>query len=147
MPYQVIVTQVEPQLTAVVRCRVRQDQLSKVVPDLCGEVWRFIRSNQLPDPGRHLALYLNGEIDLECGAEIGQPFQGDGRVMCSQTPAGRVATTTHWGSYDGLHGAHEAICEWIRENSHPKALVNWEVYGHWDDDPSKVRTDVFYLLD
>jgi hypothetical protein len=27
---------------------------------------------------------------------------------------------------------------------------NWEVYGHWQDewnsDPSKIRTDVFYLL-
>ncbi len=25
-------------------------------------------------------------------------------------------------------------------------LPYWEVYGDWDDDPSKLRTDVFYLL-
>jgi hypothetical protein len=24
--------------------------------------------------------------------------------------------------------------------------VDWEIYGHWDDDPAKLRTDVFYLL-
>jgi hypothetical protein len=28
-----------------------------------------------------------------------------------------------------------------------KHIINWEIYGHWDDDPSKVRTDVFYFLD
>lgn len=147
MAYQVVVSQVEPQLTAVVRFRARQDELSRVVPAACGEVWNYIRANQIPGPGRHIALYLNGEIDLEVGAEVSQPFQGDGRVMCSQTPAGLVATTTHWGSYDGLHQAHAAICEWCQQNGHSKAMINWEIYGHWDDDPSKVRTDVFYLLD
>jgi effector-binding domain-containing protein len=117
------------------------------MPALCGEVWQYIRAHQLPDPGRHIALYLNGEIDLEVGAEISQPFQGDGRVMCSQTPAGQVATTTHWGSYAGLHQAHEAICQWCQENGHSTAVISWEIYGHWNDDPSKLRTDVFYLLD
>jgi len=24
---------------------------------------------------------------------------------------------------------------------------NWEIYGHWTDDPAQLRTDVFYLLD
>jgi hypothetical protein len=25
--------------------------------------------------------------------------------------------------------------------------VNWEVYGDWDDDPPKRRTDVYFLLE
>jgi effector-binding domain-containing protein len=94
-----------------------------------------------------MALYLNGEIDVECGVEISQPFQGDGRVFCSETPAGLVATTTHWGTYKNLHQAHAAIGSWCEKNGYLTALVNWEVYGHWVDDPSKLRTDVFYLLD
>jgi len=24
--------------------------------------------------------------------------------------------------------------------------VNWEIYGDWDDDPAKRRTDVYKLL-
>jgi len=24
--------------------------------------------------------------------------------------------------------------------------VSWEVYGDWDDDPAKVRTDIYFLL-
>jgi hypothetical protein len=25
--------------------------------------------------------------------------------------------------------------------------VNWEVYGDWDDDPARRRTDVYFLLE
>ncbi|MDB5328046.1 MAG: Bacterial transcription activator, effector binding domain, partial [Phycisphaerales bacterium] len=35
-------------------------------------------------------------------------------------------------------------------HGHAMAGPNWELYGHWDqswnDDPSKIRTDVYYLL-
>jgi hypothetical protein len=33
----------------------------------------------------------------------------------------------------------------------PKELISWEIYGHWEEswntDPSKIRTDVFHLLE
>jgi effector-binding domain-containing protein len=144
--YQVHVERAEAQPTAVVRCRARPDELAVVVPRGCGEVWAFIRSAGRPRPGRHLALYLDGEINLEVGVEVDQPFAGDGRVVCSNTPAGMVATAVHMGPYDRLGGAHAAIVRWCSENGHVPAGPNWEVYGHWEDDPSKLRTDVFYLL-
>jgi effector-binding domain-containing protein len=146
MQYQVHVQQVQSQTTAVVRCRAKLDELATVVPQACGEVWAFIRSSGLPHPGRNLALYLDGEINLECGVEVAQPFAGDGRVVCSRTPAGLVVTAAHWGPYNRLHEAHAAICRWCADNGHAKAAPNWEVYGHWDDDPAKLRTDVYYLL-
>jgi hypothetical protein len=37
-----------------------------------------------------------------------------------------------------------------RDNGYALAGPNWEVYGHWKDewnsDPTKICTDVFYLL-
>jgi effector-binding domain-containing protein len=146
MEYQVRVEQVTPQTTAVVRRRARQTELSQVVPQACGEVWAWARSSNLPRPGRHVALYLDGEINLEVGAEMAQPFTGDGQVVCSSTPAGTVATTTHLGPYARLGEAHEAIRRWCSANGHALGGPNWEVYGHWEDDPAKLRTDVYYLL-
>jgi effector-binding domain-containing protein len=146
MEYQVQVLQVESQLTAVVRCRAKQSDLAQVVPAACGEVWTYCRSAGLPRPGRHLTLYLDGEINLEVGVEVSQPFVGNERVVCSSTPAGRVATVAHWGPYTRLHEAHEAILQWCSANGHALAGPSWEVYGHWDDDPAKLRTDLFYLL-
>jgi effector-binding domain-containing protein len=146
MEYHVDVKQVESRTTAVVRRRARLSELAQVVPHGCGEVWAFIRSSGLPHPRHNLALYLDGEINLECGVEVAQPFTGDGRVVCSSTPAGRVATVAHLGPYNRLGEAHKAICKWCADHGHALAGPNWEVYGDWEDDPAKLRTDVFYLL-
>lgn len=152
MQYQIEVKQSEPATTAVIRSRVRKEELSKFVPAACGEVWSFARSAGLSRPGRHVALYLNdGQGSVEVGAEVGEPFTGNHRVHCSQLPAGLVATTVHLGPYGRLGDAHEAIREWCAERGHRRSNVSWEIYGHWQDswnsDPSKIRTDVFYLLD
>jgi effector-binding domain-containing protein len=146
MEYQVHIKRVESQMTAVVRCQAKPGELSQVVPRLCGEVWQFARSAGLPHPGRHVAVYFDGEINLEVGVEVTAPFVGNDRVVCSNTPAGMVATVTHFGPYGGLHGAHQAVCQFCKEHGHALAGPNWEVYGHWEDDPAKLRTDVFYLL-
>jgi effector-binding domain-containing protein len=61
-----------------------------------------------------------------------------------------VASATHFGPYGGLGAAHEAIRQWSVTNSRALAGPNWEIYGHWqpewNDDPSRIRTDVYYLL-
>jgi hypothetical protein len=55
------------------------------------------------------------------------------------------------GPYGGLGAAHQALRDWCAANARTPAGVSWELYGHWlpewNADPSKVRTDVFYLLD
>lgn len=145
---QISTTQATP--TAVIRSRVAASELSKFVPTACGEVWKFIRAAGLPRPGRHVALYLDSQGTVEVGAEVTEPFEGNGRVQCSQLPAGRVATTTHFGPYQRLGDAHSAIRDWCREKGLPASDVCWEVYGHWEEswnkDPSLIRTDVFHLL-
>jgi len=151
MNYQIEVKQSEPTTTAIIRSRVPKEELSKFVPWACGEVWSFARSAGLSRPGRHVALYLNdGQGSVEVGAEVGEPFPGNDRVQCSQLPVGRVATTVHLGPYGRLGDAHEAIREWCAQQGHRRS-VSWEIYGHWQDswnsDPSKIRTDVFYLLE
>jgi effector-binding domain-containing protein len=65
---------------------------------------------------------------------------------CIETPSGRAATAAHFGSYDLLSEAHAAVREWCAAKGEALAGPNWEAYGHWDDDPARVRTDVFYLL-
>jgi hypothetical protein len=57
MHYEIEVKQSETTYTAVIRGRVRPEELSKFVPAACGQVWSFVRSAGLPKPGRHVALY------------------------------------------------------------------------------------------
>ena len=150
MAYEIRVEDVEPQTIASVRRRAKIPQLSTVVPAACGEVWNFVQTAGIPDPGRHVAVYRDGgdgQLDVEIGVEVASPFTGDGTFSCSATPAGTVATTVHIGPYNRLGEAHEAIARWCRDHHRDPAGINWEIYGHWDNDPEKLRTDVFYLLD
>jgi effector-binding domain-containing protein len=149
MTHTVEFKQVAAGLIGVVRRSAGQHELSRVVPAACGEVWQYFRANPVAKPGRHVAVYWNctsGQINLEVGVEVDRAFTGDGNVICSATPAGTVATTAHLGGYDRLGEAHDAIVKWCASQGHALAGPNWEVYGHWTDDPSQLRTDVFYLL-
>jgi effector-binding domain-containing protein len=150
MEYDVRLEQLSSRPLAVVRRRASVQELSKVVPAACGVVWSVVRSQQIPGAGRHIALYLDGQINLEVGVELDAPFAGHGEVVGSVTPAGAVATTVHFGPYHRLGEAHHAIREWCANHGHALAGPNWEIYGHWTDecnsDPAKIRTDVFYLL-
>jgi effector-binding domain-containing protein len=150
MRYQVELTHSKSIPTAVIRGRVPAQELPKFVPAACGEVWSFIRSAGLPRPGRHLALYLDAQGSIEVGAEVSEPFTGNDRVHCSRLPAGRVVTAVHLGPYARLSEAHAAIRAWCAEHGH-RWGISWELYGHWEEswntDASKIRTDVFYLLD
>lgn len=149
MPYEIKLTTTEVIPTAVIRDRVQPKDFAKFVPWACGEVWSFIRAAGLPRPGRHVALYLP-EGMLEVGAEVSEPFAAKDRVSCSQLPAGRVATTTHFGPYPQLGDAHSAVRQWCADQKLELAGTCWEIYGHWEkswnSDPSKIRTDVFHLV-
>lgn len=150
MEHNVRLEQLGSRPLAVVRRQAPSQDLSKVVPDACGTVWGVVRAQQIPGAGRHVAVYLDGRINLEVGVELDAPFAGYGEVVGSVTPAGLVATTTHYGPYGQLHQAHDAIRSWCQNNGYTLAGPNWEIYGHWKDewnsDPTKIRTDVFYLL-
>jgi effector-binding domain-containing protein len=149
MPYQIELTDSNPITTAVIRGRVPAQELAQFVPAACGEVWSFIRSAGLRRPGRHTSLYLEDGL-VEVGAEVSAPFTGNERIHCSQLPGGLVATTVHFGPYGHLRDAHVAIREWCASKGHRLSGTCWEIYGHWeqswDADPSKIRTDIFHLL-
>ena len=151
MPYDIRLEQQSARPLAVVRLRAKQPELSKVVPEACGTVWKVVRSHPIPGAGRHVAVYLDDQINLEVGVELEAPFAGAGEVVGSATPAGLVATTTHYGPYQLLHNAHQAIHEWCNANGHKLAGPSWEIYGHWIDewnsDSAKITTDICYLLE
>jgi effector-binding domain-containing protein len=153
MKYEVQIKQLGTQPLAVVRRRVSREDLSKAVTGGCGTVWDVVRAQKIA-AGRHVAVYLDcldGAITLEVGVEVHAPFAGSGDVVGSGTPAGSVATTAHVGPYNRLGEAHAAIRQWCSDHDRKLAGPNWEIYGHWLDewnsDPSKIRTDVFYLLE
>jgi len=124
----------------------------RAFPPGAGVLWPgldAIRAQQAK-AGRHVSIYWDGSIRLEVGVELLGPFTEHGEVVLSATPAGAVASATHFGPYSGLGAAHNAVLQWCRANNHSLAGPNWEIYGHWqpewNNDPSQIRTDIYYQL-
>jgi len=146
MSYTIQIEHVTPRPLAVVRRQASLNQLSTVVPDACGVVWSVLRSMQSKGMGRNVAVYLDEQINLEVGVEMDAEFAPTGEVIASATPGGTAATATLLGPYSHLPDVHRAMRVWCKDHQHKLAGPNWEIYGHWSDDPAKLRTDVFYLL-
>jgi hypothetical protein len=118
MDYHVVTKSVRAQtLAAVRRCVLIEEVRSAWKPAL-DLVWEFLRRHEgLRTDGHNCFLYHHpapGEAAMvvDFGVQVIRPFQDAGEVLCTETPAGEVAMTTHIGSYGKLAAAHEAINSW-----------------------------------
>jgi len=148
MSHQVTVVDVSARPTAVVAATTTWPEFSRLWPRLLDEIWGWLRANGIERGCPNVMLYLDDVPHVEVGVEMRQPFPPlAGRVVASSLPAGRVATTTHRGSWSELGAAHEAIVEWCRTNGETPAGPRWEIYGQHRDDPADQTADVFWLLE
>jgi len=146
MQYDIRIEQAEPRRLAAVRREAKLSELSRVIPASLGDVWAYIKKHNVPHHGLNVAVYLDCKFTLELGVLVDADVADDGNVHPAFTPGGTVAATTHFGPYRLLGGAHEAIKKWCLANGREFAGPSWELYGHWDADESKLRTDVYYVI-
>ncbi|MGH7653335.1 MAG: GyrI-like domain-containing protein [Gemmatimonadaceae bacterium] len=149
-PHEVTESHVAPRLAAGVRALVPKGQVGAQFGKYLDQVYALGKTGAVSLDGQNIFIYHGGtEGVLSCDFCVGAkaPFTAVGDVRPIETPAGVAATVTHWGDYGGLRAANDAIQEWSRANGKKLAGPSWEVYGHWDPDPAKCRTDIYYLLD
>lgn len=139
MPYTVQVIEVPELPIAVVRGHANSANLPSKIRELFDQFCAGFKGKG----GLNIVYYFGtgdaGEFDIACGVQLEQGGN-------ASTPAGTVATATYTGPYNQMKPAHLAIHQWARENGRKLAGPSWEVYGHWSEDPAKLRTDIFYLL-
>ncbi|HKE58621.1 MAG TPA: GyrI-like domain-containing protein [Pyrinomonadaceae bacterium] len=152
MNYQVVTKSVSAQPLASVRRRVPKGEVGKAWKPALDLVWEFLRRHEgLRTDGHNCFLYHHStpdeaEMIVDFGVQVIRPFPAAGEVVCTETPAGEVAITTHTGSYAKLGAAHEAINSWRVANARAFGACSWEIYGDWTDDEEKLETQVVYLL-
>ena len=150
--YVVSVQHAPPRAIAAVHARLPIRDVSRVFGRYLDQVYAAARTGSVLLDGQNVFVYrpVTGrpdEADVAFGVGIRAPFAPVGNVQPTLVPGGLVAATTNWGSYANLGAAHHAVIEWCRAQGYGLAGSRWEVYGHWTDDESRLRTDVFYLLE
>jgi effector-binding domain-containing protein len=144
--YEVTEETVAARPTAVVPATTTWEEFPRLWSVLLDQVWACLRAGGIQRGCRNVMLYLDDVPHVEVGVELTQPCPLTGRVVASNLPEGTVAKAVHWGRYDGLGGADDAVKAWIRDHDRPRAGPWWEVYGPHRDDPAEVWTEVYYLL-
>lgn len=152
MDYQVVPKTVSAQPLAAVRRRALTRDIGRVWKPALDLVWEFLRRHEgLRTDGHNCFLYhhpahRDDAMEIDFGVQVIRPFAPEGEVIFTETPAGEVAMTTHIGGYDKLGAAHDAIHSWRIANGRTFAGLSWEIYGDWTEDPTKLETQVIYLL-
>ena len=128
MEYTITIEEVEAQPLAAARGHGNSDNFVQELMSLLGAAWDFLNANtEVEHVGLNVFSYHDDDSDvnlfrspdgmpLEAGVKVKAPFEGSGKVMCSATPGGTVATTAHFGAYDQLPVAHRAVRTWCKEN-------------------------------
>jgi hypothetical protein len=150
--YTVSLQRADPRTIAAVSAHVPIGSVPTTFRRYLDQVYAAARTGAVHLDGQNVFLYRHApdrpsEIDVAFGVGVTAPFDAVGAVVPTPLPVGEVATTTHWGSYATLGAAHAAIVEWCRRHGRRTASESWEVYGHWTEDASRLRTDIFYLLE
>jgi len=146
---EVKLVNLEPAFIAAVRRKTTFAELPRQIRSYYDVVYAAVQEGKISKGGHNVAVYRNASersVDVEAGVQVPSKFVDVGEVECRQLPGGEAATLAHFGPYDRLASAHEAVRAWVRQHGRVLSGVAWEIYGDWDDDPAKVRTDVFYGL-
>lgn len=137
---------------AVLRDTTTHGELADTIYRLVDQVWAFVRSDQVSPPlvtNHNVVVYRWDDaakrLDVEVGVQVDRAFTevGPTGVFASSLPGGRTATATHTGSYDAIGQSFTALHEWAREQGLRETGVTWEVYGDWNDDETKLETELF----
>ena len=150
MPYDVKLHTAPLRHLAVIRRRLKWSELGSNLLPLLDRVYVQVRAGKIAQSGHNVFVYRDATTDsvtAEVGVEVSGPFEAIDDVVYSTTPFGEVASTLHIGPYSDLGGAYDALAHWCKEHHRPRTNAYWEVYGDWNEDPAKLETEVFYLLE
>lgn len=145
---EVRLERVAPRTLAAIHATVPKARLGASIIALLDRIWPVLRARSVRT-GHNVVIYRGGDattLTVDVGVEAFSDFAATGDVRLVSTPAGEVATIAHYGDYGVMAPSYAALERWCDEHGRRRTGVSWEVYGDWEDDPAKRRTDLFWLL-
>jgi effector-binding domain-containing protein len=86
-------------------------------------------------------------LDVEIGFPVSRPLPDWGDIKSGALPAGKFASTMHFGPYDTLSLAYEALTQYVKENGYEPTGVAYEFYFSGPETPpDKIQTQIVFPL-
>jgi effector-binding domain-containing protein len=149
MAFELRTEHVEARPLASIRTTATRQDLTATIFRQLDVVWPLLREQGVRF-GHNVVVYHPGDatsLPIEVGVEAFTDFTARDGVERTYTPAGEVVAAAYYGDYGEMAPAYAALEEWCASNRRRATGVSWEVYGDWEDDPTKRRTDIYVLLE
>lgn len=133
---------------AVAEIRVAMQEVPAHIPGLLERVANYL-VEQGQAPGACYVVYdefAETTMRMRAGFVVQETIQESEEISVMRLAASTTAHTTHYGSYDGIPGAHQALREYCTSNNYDEQDLSWEIYGEWSEDESKLVTDVHVVV-
>jgi effector-binding domain-containing protein len=146
---EITVIEIRPRPLAAVRVTTELAKWPGQFRKSLDKVYTASRAGKVQQSGHNVMVYYprpDGQVDIECGIEVAAKFEPYGEVVWCQTPEGLAVTAAQIGPYQELGASHRAIVDWCRKRGHKLTGTCWEIYGDSENDPAKLRTNLFHLL-
>ncbi len=129
--YQIEVAQLAAQPALVVKGKVAVQDAGEAIGANLGAVGAYLEAEKLAPVGAPFTRthgFADGVLEFECGFPLAAGARGRGRVIATELPAGKAATTVHVGSQETSEEAYKALHGWMEANGKTPAGAPWEVY-------------------
>lgn len=149
MSYEFDIVEVPPVTLAVCETFLKQADIPSRIIKMFDIVYGWLREASVKQVGHNYAIYdqfgTNG-MRMRVGFPVSATFDNGSLVHCLELGAMTAAYTKHLGPYSGLHAAYSELNQWCSKESLHRDAFSWEEYGDWNDDPSKLVTDLYIKL-
>ncbi|MBI1359203.1 MAG: hypothetical protein GC155_02845 [Alphaproteobacteria bacterium] len=149
---QVMFATVLPRTLAAVRVHVKMPDVPAAFKPALDKVWAYLTAHPgLRTDGHNVFLYHHVPnpaegMNVDFGVEVSRPFEGEGDVICVQTPSGEAAMIVHRGAYSGMGASHAALHAAVAASGRKIGSHSWEIYGDPTPDPAQTEVEIVYLL-
>lgn len=143
---EIIITQ--PLQAASIYACIPAADIRQQMPKLLAELYAGVKQQGQAPAGSWFAHHHQPPakfFDFDACVPVSQPIRADGRITPLEMPAVRVVRTVHFGSYEGLPGAWQALRRWIGENklAVKKAFIErYLIDPGMEADPAKLQTEL-----
>jgi effector-binding domain-containing protein len=143
------------QPTLAIRLQTSPENLSNDTAEAINKIMAYLEEIGKEASNMPYSAYHNMEsmdqqvIDVEVGIPVEEDLPGKGNIQATKLPAGKYATITFVGPYEGLPEAYERLELWEKENKVSDAGVVYEFYINDPDEvtPEELETVVALRLE
>ena len=153
MSHEVRIVQLPARRVAALRAHASSAELGEKFAQLFPAVFGHLTEQGVTELGAVCAVYhtMNADqMELSAGIEIGPEVKPTAPLEVVELDAGEAAQVDHFGPYEQLSGAHEAVGPFLSEQGRVPARGPIERYitdPEQEPDASKWLTEVIWPLE